>query len=155
MMMIIMMVDRFYVDNIPIRVYKNENGVSYPSKPMQVEASLWNGDDWATDGGRTKINWSNSPFIAHFQDFSLSGCNIDGRSNNVAACESSNYWWNEGKYQRLSSYEQKIYEHVRKKYMNSDYCTDRSRYPTPPRECYWNNINDNYHICPGDFYISF
>ncbi|CAH8278685.1 unnamed protein product [Arabidopsis lyrata] len=92
---------RFYVDNIPIRVYKNENGVSYPSKPMQVEASLWNGDDWATDGGRTKINWSYSPFIAHFQDFALSGCNIDGRSNNVAACESSNYWWNAGNYQRL------------------------------------------------------
>ncbi|ESQ37111.1 hypothetical protein EUTSA_v10002629mg [Eutrema salsugineum] len=127
----------FYVDNIPIRVYKNEKGVSYPSKPMQVEASLWNGDDWATDGGRTKVNWSYSPFIAHFQDFSgLSGCYIDGRSNDVAACGSSNYWWNAGKYQRLSGYEQKIYEHVRNKYMNYDYCTDRNKYQSPPRECY-------------------
>ncbi|KAH0917619.1 hypothetical protein HID58_025279 [Brassica napus] len=127
----------FYVDNIPIRVYKNQNGVNYPSKPMQVEASLWNGDAWATDGGRTKINYAYSPFIAHFQDFSgLSGCYIDGRSDNVATCGSSNYWWNGGKYQRLSGYEQKIYEHIRKKYMNYDYCTDRSKYQSPPRECY-------------------
>lgn len=132
-----MMTDRFYVDNIPIRVYKNENGVNYPSKPMQVEASLWNGDAWATDGGRTKINYAYSPFIAHFQDFSgLSGCYIDGRSDNVATCGSSNYWWNGGKYQRLRGYEQKIYEHIRKKYMNYDYCTDRSKYQSPPRECY-------------------
>ncbi|KAF8113183.1 hypothetical protein N665_0054s0002 [Sinapis alba] len=127
----------FYVDNIPIRVYKNEKGVNYPSKPMQVEASLWNGDAWATDGGRTKINYAYSPFIAHFQDFSgLSGCYVDGRSDNVATCGSSNYWWNGGKYQRLSGYEQKIYEHFRKKYMNYDYCTDRSKYQSPPRECY-------------------
>ncbi|XP_010513810.1 PREDICTED: xyloglucan endotransglucosylase/hydrolase protein 3-like [Camelina sativa] len=126
----------FYVDYIPIRVYKNENGVSYPTKPMQVEASLWNGDDWATDGGRTKVNWSYSPFIAHFQDFSLSGCNIDGRSNNVGACASSNYWWNAGNYQRLNGPEQSMYENFRNKYMNYDYCTDRSKYQTPPRECY-------------------
>lgn len=133
--MMMMMIDRYYVDNIPIRVYKNQNGVSYPSKPMQIEASLWNGDAWATDGGRTKINYSYSPFIAHFQDFSLSGCNIDGRSNNVAACESSNYWWNAGNYQRLSRNEQIVYEHLRSKYMNYDYCSDRSRYSIRPREC--------------------
>lgn len=130
-----MMTDRFYVDNVPIRVYKNEKGVNYPSKPMKVEASLWNGDSWATDGGRTKINYAFSPFIAHFQDFSgLSGCYVDGLSDNVATCGSSNYWWNGGKYQRLRGYEQKIYEHFRNKYMNYDYCTDRSKYQSP--ECY-------------------
>ncbi|ESQ37107.1 hypothetical protein EUTSA_v10003079mg [Eutrema salsugineum] len=131
------MIDRFYVDNIPIRVYKNEKGVSYPSKPMQVEASLWNGGDWATDGGRTKVNWLYSPFIAHFQDFSgLSDCYIDSQNNDVAAFGSSNYWWNAGKYQRLSGYEQKVYEHVRNKYMNYAYCTDHNKYQSSPRECY-------------------
>ncbi|KAJ1397468.1 Transferase [Sesbania bispinosa] len=42
----------FYVDNIPIRVYKNKSniGVGYPSKPMQIQATLWDGDSWATNG---------------------------------------------------------------------------------------------------------
>ncbi|CAA7043661.1 unnamed protein product [Microthlaspi erraticum] len=100
---------------------------------MQVEASLRNIDTWATDGGRTKINWSYSPFIAHLRPLRLLH---RWTESNVAACESSNYWWNEGKYQRLSGSEQKMYEHVREKYMNYDYCTDRSKFQTPPRECY-------------------
>ncbi|KAJ7961540.1 Xyloglucan endotransglucosylase/hydrolase [Quillaja saponaria] len=66
----------FYVDNIPIRVFKNNtnNGVGYLSQPMQLQASLWNADSWATDGGQTKTNWSYAPFKAYFQGFDISGC---------------------------------------------------------------------------------
>ncbi|KAG7543238.1 Xyloglucan endo-transglycosylase C-terminal [Arabidopsis thaliana x Arabidopsis arenosa] len=127
----------FYVDNIPIRVKKNnKKGISYPSKPMQVVSSLWNGEAWATDGGKTKINWAYAPFKAHFQGFSESGCHMDGWYD---ACESSAYWWNTGKYVGvLSVSEQTALKNARAKYMNYDYCSDHTRFSVLPDECQWN-----------------
>ncbi|KAL5798733.1 hypothetical protein ACOSQ2_003553 [Xanthoceras sorbifolium] len=127
----------FEVDNIPIRVYKNyENiGVGYPSHAMQIEASLWDGESWATDGGQTKTNWSYAPFKAHFQGFDISGCS----NSNTQQCYSSQYWWNSHKYWKLDSNQQRQYENVRRKYMNYDYCSDRPRYPTPPKECLYDS----------------
>ncbi|KAG7547878.1 Concanavalin A-like lectin/glucanase domain superfamily [Arabidopsis suecica] len=128
----------FYVDNIPIRVFKNttSEGMNYPSKPMQVVVSLWNGEDWATDGGKSKINWALAPFKANFQGFNNSGCFANGEKN---ACGSSTYWWNTGSYSKLSDSEQKAYTNVRQKYMNYDYCSDKVRFHVPPSECKWNN----------------
>lgn len=130
---------RFLVDDIPIRVYKNNTskGVDYPLKPMKIEASLWDGDSWATDGGQTKTNWAYAPFKAHFQGFHVNGCSVQMNSNNAnGECYSENkYFWNRRSYQRLDSDQQRAYEKVRKTYMNYDYCSDRSRYPTPPPEC--------------------
>ncbi|CAK9159181.1 unnamed protein product [Ilex paraguariensis] len=129
----------FFVDNIPIRVFKNNTniGVSYPSQPMQIEASLWNGDSWATDGGNTKINWSHAPFKAYFQGFNVNGCPSINHNyySNIQHCSSSKYWWNTRNYWKLDSNQQRAYEAVRTKYMNYDYCGDRPRYPTPPPEC--------------------
>ncbi len=126
---------RFYVDNVPIRVFKNNRniGVDYPSKPMNIEASLWDGDSWATDGGQTKTNWSYAPFKAHFQGFDISGCPV--QNSDVQQCYSSKYSWNLEKYWKLGPQEQRSYDNVRKKYVNYDYCSDRPRYPTPPPEC--------------------
>ncbi|CAE5977198.1 unnamed protein product [Arabidopsis arenosa] len=130
----------FYVDKVPIRVFKNNkrSGVNYPSKPMQLEASLWNGEAWATNGGKDKINWAYAPFKAQFQGFSDHGCHVNGQSNIANVCGSTRYWWNTGTYSRLSANEQKAMENVRAKYMNYDYCSDRPRYPVPPSECQWN-----------------
>ncbi|XVF32181.1 hypothetical protein REPUB_Repub17cG0059800 [Reevesia pubescens] len=128
----------FYVDDIPIRVFKNNKniGVGYPSQPMKVEASLWDGDSWATDGGKTKTNWSMSPFQANFQGFDISGCpTIQNSNNNIQECYSPKYWWNSENYWKLDSKQQGELENVRKKYMNYDYCSDRPRYPVPPPEC--------------------
>ncbi|XP_022758698.1 xyloglucan endotransglucosylase/hydrolase protein 2-like [Durio zibethinus] len=127
----------FYVDDIPIRVFKNNDdiGVGYPSQPMKIEVSLWDGDSWATDGGRTKTNWSMAPFKAHFQGFDISGCPIIQNSSNIQQCYSPNYWWNSEKYWKLDSKQQGELQNVRKEYMNYDYCSDRPRYPVPPPEC--------------------
>eukprot|EP00257_Ricinus_communis_P006131 XP_002521076.2 xyloglucan endotransglucosylase/hydrolase protein 2 [Ricinus communis] len=126
----------FFVDDIPIRVFKNKTniGVSYPSKPMQIEASLWDGDSWATDGGQTKTNWSHAPFQAHFQGFDISGCSLP-ETPNTQPCSSHKYWWNSDKYWQLNSTQRKTYQDVRKKYLTYDYCSDRPRFPTPPPEC--------------------
>ncbi|KAL9436294.1 hypothetical protein AB3S75_022360 [Citrus x aurantiifolia] len=128
----------FYVDDVPIRVFKNlENiGVGYPSKPMQIEASLWNGESWATDGGRTKIDWTHAPFKVHFQGFDISGCPAgDDQNRRIQRCYSSQYWWNSEKFWKLHSTQKAKYENVRKNYMYYDYCSDRPRYPHPPKEC--------------------
>ncbi|KAF3435960.1 hypothetical protein FNV43_RR23052 [Rhamnella rubrinervis] len=106
----------FYVDEIPIRVYKNNSaiGVAYPSRPMQVEGSLWDGDSWATDGGRTKTDWRYAPFIAHFQGFAIGGCSIPNSMVQIPQqCYSSAYWWNQERYWKLNHKQQTEYENVR------------------------------------------
>ncbi|PIN08218.1 Xyloglucan:xyloglucosyl transferase [Handroanthus impetiginosus] len=133
----------FYVDNIPIRVFKNNTNirVKYPTQSMQVEASLWNGDSWATDGGQTKTDWSNAPFRAHFQGFNIDGCSLLSQSsNNAGNCYGSNYWWNERKYWKLDNNQEKEYEKVREKYMNYDYCDDREKHPNISPECKYSRL---------------
>ncbi|KAE8123868.1 hypothetical protein FH972_018788 [Carpinus fangiana] len=123
----------FYVDDIPIRVFKNNTkiGLSYPSQPMQVEGSLWNGEGWASDGRKT--DWSQAPFKAYFQRFNVDGCVL--QTFNTTQCYSSTFWWNSEKLQTLDEQEQRDYERVTKQYMSYDYCSDRSRYPQTPPEC--------------------
>ncbi|CAI8608137.1 unnamed protein product [Vicia faba] len=125
----------FYVDNIPIRVYKNNRniGVGYPTKAMQIQASLWNGENWATDGGQTKINWTYAPFKANFQGFDVSGCQSQTLID--PNCVSDNLWWNNKSFWQLDSTSQRQYENVKINYVTYDYCKDRQRYPTPPKEC--------------------
>ncbi|VFQ95918.1 unnamed protein product [Cuscuta campestris] len=135
---------RFYVDDTPIRVFKNKAkaGVGYPaSHPMQIECSLWNGESWATDGGRSKIDWSRAPFRAEFQGFAVDGCVADpgssskSNSSSIRHCSSPDYWWNQNRFWTLNETEQIRYTKVRQTYMTYDYCADLSRFPTPPPEC--------------------
>ncbi|XP_058114276.1 xyloglucan endotransglucosylase/hydrolase protein 2-like [Magnolia sinica] len=125
----------FFVDNIPIRVFANKTniGVGYPSKPMQVLASLWDAEDWATDGGQAKTNWTCAPFKANFQGFNVDGCK--SYDPNISPCYSSSLWWNSAEHMRLSPAQQILYEYVKKRYITYDYCSDKPRFPTPPPEC--------------------
>ncbi|KAI3932827.1 hypothetical protein MKX01_031809 [Papaver californicum] len=136
----------FFIDRTPIRVYKNEAsmGVNYPTKPTHIEASLWNGDSWATDGGRTKIDWSQAPFTAYFQAFNIDGCALGHPSNHKSPdkknpdenCYSSKFWWNNrNKYWRLNSQQQMAYQNVKKNHMYYDYCSDLPRFHKLPKEC--------------------
>lgn len=128
---------RFFIDDTPIRVFKNYTnlGVPYPRQPMRIEATLWNGD-WASP---QKINWAYAPFRALYQGFDISGCST--QSSNVEECYKSNYWWNNRNYWELNPTQKQAYENVRKKYMNYDYCNDKPRFPFGlPKEC---NIQKN------------
>ncbi|XP_059315611.1 xyloglucan endotransglucosylase/hydrolase protein 2-like [Lycium ferocissimum] len=122
----------FFVDEIPIRVYKNNShrGVGYPSQPMQSEATIWNGETWATDNGSAKINWSNSPFTAQFQGFNIEGCT----SSNGIKCNSTKFWWNSKQFWKLNHSQEKSYKDIRSKHMVYDYCKDTNRFQTTP-EC--------------------
>ena len=122
----------FYVDNMPIRVYKNnlEIGVSYPSQPMQIEESLWNAEGWAS--GRKKIDWNQAPFKAYFQEFNVDDYMLHDYA--VEKCYSSNFWWNREEFWKLNPSDQNTYEHLRTKYMYYDYCSDETRYSKAPPE---------------------
>ncbi|CAL9750502.1 unnamed protein product [Musa acuminata subsp. burmannicoides] len=126
----------FSVDDVPIRVYKNNEGrgIPYPKvQPMGVYSTLWEGDDWATRGGLEKIDWSKAPFYAYYKDFDIEGCAVPGPAN----CASNpNNWWEGSSYQQLSPEQARKYRWVRANHMIYDYCTDKPRYPVPPPECF-------------------
>ncbi|XP_062024332.1 xyloglucan endotransglucosylase/hydrolase protein 2-like [Rosa rugosa] len=127
----------FYIDDIPIRVFRNNKKIKVPylTRPMVIDASIWDGSDWATDGGQTKIDYNHAPFRAYFQGFDMNACSLDKSKTNVSECYATKYLWNHRVYWQLNPTEQEAYDRVRREYMNYDYCTDTQRFHTLPREC--------------------
>lgn len=129
---------RFMVDQVPIRLYRNhaEKGVAYPKlQPMSVQASLWNGESWATRGGRDKIDWSKGPFVASFGDYKIDACvwKGDGRLCNG---ENNENWWNKNEFSSLTKVQKRWFKWVRKYHLIYDYCQDNGRFNNKlPMEC--------------------
>ncbi|KAJ7284263.1 hypothetical protein O6H91_02G147300 [Diphasiastrum complanatum] len=128
----------FLVDNIPIRSFENyeKKGVAFPSQqPMGVFSSIWNGDQWATRGGLVKIDWTQAPFIATYQNFVPDACETSSWASSDCESASTHNWWNEKKYQKMSPSQKSKLEWIKSNYLIYDYCADAARYPTPPPEC--------------------
>ncbi|CAI9766541.1 unnamed protein product [Fraxinus pennsylvanica] len=66
---------------MPVRLFKNNTntGVSYPSNSMHIEANVWNETEWVG-----LVDWSEGPFIAHYQGFLIDACNYN--PSNPEAC---------------------------------------------------------------------
>eukprot|EP00250_Pteridium_aquilinum_P005634 c15700_g1_i1 orf=463-1356(-) len=126
----------FLVDDVPIRVFKNieKEGVPYlNSQAMGIYSSIWNGDEWATQGGRVKIDWADAPFVASYRGF-----NVDACEQGQSQCPGSS-WWSQDPYTSLSPSQLSNLQKVKQNYMVYDYCLDSSRYPTTPIECALNS----------------
>jgi xyloglucan:xyloglucosyl transferase len=41
---------------------------------MFAYSSIWAAEDWATQGGRIKTDWSKAPFVANYYDINLDIC---------------------------------------------------------------------------------
>ncbi|KAF6176021.1 hypothetical protein GIB67_032644 [Kingdonia uniflora] len=123
----------FYADNIPIRVYETgKTKVPFPSEqPMNVYATLWDGSDWATAGGRKKVDWKLAPFTVSFRDFNIDGCVWSGIGLATTCSTSYKPKWID---QKLTLKEVQKLAWVRKNYMYYDYCTDPNHH-SPPPEC--------------------
>ncbi|CAN6206801.1 unnamed protein product [Urochloa humidicola] len=123
----------FYVDGVPIRDFRNTAaaGVPFPtSQPVRVYASVWDAEEWATQGGRVKTDWSKAPFVASYRGFEAAGCAAAG---GAAACAKSNGAW---MFQDLDAAGQEQLRRAQATYMIYDYCTDKYRFPQgPPPEC--------------------
>ncbi|KAJ0010210.1 hypothetical protein Pint_33601 [Pistacia integerrima] len=128
----------FMVDNKPIRTYRNhaDKGVAYPRwQPMSIKASLWNGDSWATRGGKDKTDWSKAPFIASFRNYKIDACVWNGNPRFCRA-DSSDNWWNQERYSSLDRDQKRWFKWVRKYHMIYDYCLDNQRFQNNlPKEC--------------------
>ncbi|KAL8206167.1 hypothetical protein R6Q57_009732 [Mikania cordata] len=122
----------WYVDSIPIRVYRNyeSEGIGFPDdQAMQVYSSLWNADNWATRGGLTKIDWSCAPFRAGLRKFSAKACTWNGPvSVYECAYPDQANWWTSPVYKQLSLDQQEKLKWVRDNYMVYNYCTDYWRF---------------------------
>nr|GMC90958.1 probable xyloglucan endotransglucosylase/hydrolase protein 8 [Ipomoea batatas]GMD31261.1 probable xyloglucan endotransglucosylase/hydrolase protein 8 [Ipomoea batatas]GMD86330.1 probable xyloglucan endotransglucosylase/hydrolase protein 8 [Ipomoea batatas]GME20576.1 probable xyloglucan endotransglucosylase/hydrolase protein 8 [Ipomoea batatas] len=128
----------FYVDRVPIRVYKNANYTNdfFPNeKPMYLFSSIWNADDWATRGGLEKTDWKNAPFVSTYRDFNVEACQWKDPFPACVATTTDN-WWDQYKAWHLSSDEQLDYGWVLRNLVIYDYCTDTERYPTKLEECW-------------------
>ncbi|KAF8102583.1 hypothetical protein N665_0198s0281 [Sinapis alba] len=126
----------FLVDGIPIRVFKNNeaHGVGYPkSQPMKIYSSLWEADDWATQGGRVKTDWSNAPFSAFYRSFNdVDCCSRTSIWNWVTCNANSNSWM----WTTLNPNQVGQMKWVQDEYMIYNYCTDYKRFPQGlPTEC--------------------
>ncbi|KAL3502886.1 hypothetical protein ACH5RR_037340 [Cinchona calisaya] len=128
----------FLVDNIPLRVFNNQESIGVPfpkNQAMRVYCSLWNADDWATQGGRVKTDWTNAPFTVSYRNFNANGCvKVPGSST----CGSTNSLNNDQAWQTqgLDAKGRNRIRWVQQKFMIYNYCTDAPRFPQGfPSEC--------------------
>ncbi|KAF0913412.1 hypothetical protein E2562_022199 [Oryza meyeriana var. granulata] len=124
----------FYVDETPIRkvVRTTSMGAQFPSKPMSLYATIWDGSSWATSGGRYKVNYKYAPYVAEFTDLVLHGCPAGPTapgSYPAPPCEAASAA------AMMSPRQRSAMERFRARHMTYGYCYDRVRYPAPLPEC--------------------
>jgi xyloglucan:xyloglucosyl transferase len=120
----------YLVDNSPIRVFNNHEsrGIPFPkSQPMRVHCSLWNADDWATQGGRIKTDWSKAPFVAYYRNFRIQGCPVGTSPAGVSNCgsQAGHSWHN----LELDAKGRNRLRWVQQRHMIYNYCADVQRFP--------------------------
>ncbi|XP_002981828.2 probable xyloglucan endotransglucosylase/hydrolase protein 28 [Selaginella moellendorffii] len=119
----------FFIDDIPIRrmARSGELGHQYPSKPMKAYSSIWDGSNWATDGGHSPVNYAYGPFVASFTDLKLQGCEegsiCSDQQNEISSIRD------------LTEQQKNDLAWVRENHLTYTYCNDRQRYPIPFPEC--------------------
>ncbi|CAL0332521.1 unnamed protein product [Lupinus luteus] len=131
----------WYVDSIPIRVFRNYQsvGIAYPNQQgMSLYTSLWDADNWATRGGLVKINWSGAPFTARFNQFKARACPFNGTASiNQCAAKIPTNWWTSTVFKQLGHATLRKLNWVRSNYLIYDYCKDTFRFNGQlPPECY-------------------
>ncbi|PIN03410.1 Xyloglucan:xyloglucosyl transferase [Handroanthus impetiginosus] len=128
----------FYVDNIPIREFKNAErlGVPFPKdQPMRIYSSLWNADEWATQGGRVTTNWSLAPFTASYRNFSMDGC-LWSRLTRTYSCTDDDFSRKPVLRMELDRRSRARMKRLQRDHMVYDYCRDKWRFPKGPApEC--------------------
>jgi xyloglucan:xyloglucosyl transferase len=130
---------RWYVDSVPIRVFRNyqsTHGVAFPtSRPMFAYSSIWAAEDWATQGGRIKTDWSKAPFVANYNNIHLDICQCGSGGYGGGGCATGCPAYNGAC--ELSPAEQGQLQWVQGNYRFYDYCTDPKRMVNgkPPVEC--------------------
>lgn len=106
----------------------------FPSKPMSLYATIWDASDWATNGGKYRVNYKYAPYVAEFSDMMLHGCAVDPIEPSMQRCEGSTNDF----YGEITPSRRLKMENLRRKHMTYSYCYDRARYNVAPPECVLN-----------------
>ncbi|KAJ0682571.1 putative xyloglucan:xyloglucosyl transferase [Helianthus annuus] len=130
----------FSIDNIPIREIQrtDEMGADFPSKPMSLYATIWDASNWATNGGKYKVNYKYAPFVTEMTDLVLHGCTsnpIQQLSTDNNNCVEMDKQLEAIHYNNITPKQRAAMKRFREKYMYYSYCYDTLRYPVPPPEC--------------------
>ncbi|KAK8989505.1 hypothetical protein V6N11_063927 [Hibiscus sabdariffa] len=145
----------FLVDNIPIRVFNNEESIGVPfpkNQPMRIYSSLWDADNWATRGGLVKTDWSKAPFKAYYRNFNANACTWSNAESNCASQMLNSAGNNVWRTQALDASGRRRLRWVQRYFMVYNYCADLKRFPQGrPRECRHSRITPagNSSIVPG------
>ncbi|KAI3675957.1 hypothetical protein L1987_85553 [Smallanthus sonchifolius] len=118
-----------------LRVFNNHEaaGVPFPtSQPMRVYASLWNADDWATQGGRVKTDWTKAPFTAYYRKFNANADKVGPNSKSTSSVDDNQAWRTQG----VDAAGRNRIRWVQNKHMIYNYCNDHKRFANGlPVEC--------------------
>ncbi|XP_010544004.1 PREDICTED: probable xyloglucan endotransglucosylase/hydrolase protein 33 [Tarenaya hassleriana] len=129
----------FLIDNIPVREFPNRGAFTkaYPSKPMSLYVTVWDGSEWATHGGKYPVNYKYGPFVASIADVELNGCSVDGTGSCTKSGGSvSGLDPVDGQdFATLSKEQITAMDWARRKLMFYSYCSDKPRYKVMPSEC--------------------
>ncbi|XP_075519286.1 putative xyloglucan endotransglucosylase/hydrolase protein 30 [Primulina tabacum] len=128
----------FYIDNVPIReMVRNEAmGDDFPSKPMGLYATIWDGSEWATSGGKYRANYKYAPFVAEFTDLVLHGCTSDPLEEVIdTGCAEKDSQLDTADFANITPKQRLSMKRFRSKYVYYSYCYDIVRYAVPPPEC--------------------
>lgn len=123
----------YYVDDVPIRHVNKVDAMArdFPSQEMKLYSTIWNGSEWATLGGKYKLDMSKGPYVAHYTNFALSGCPQDP-AQDTSQCSSK---LAQEVSKDITPEERKHMQAFRSKYMTYSYCYDVKRYPVRMPEC--------------------
>lgn len=127
----------FYIDEVPIReIQSDAMAGGFPSKPMSLYATIWDASNWATSGGKYKVDYKYAPFVAEFNNLALHGCAVDPIQEVLATtCSQKNDQLENSNYARVTPKQRRAMKKLRQSYMYYSYCYDTIRYSTPPPEC--------------------
>ncbi|KAI3764640.1 hypothetical protein L2E82_14651 [Cichorium intybus] len=128
----------FYIDDVPIReiLRNDEMGSDFPSKPMALYATIWDASNWATNGGKYKVNYKYAPFVTEMTDLVVHGC----VSNPIQEllndnCAQMDKQLETLHFNTITPKQKTAMKRFRERYMYYSYCYDTLRYPIPPPEC--------------------
>ncbi|XP_064977204.1 probable xyloglucan endotransglucosylase/hydrolase protein 30 isoform X1 [Musa acuminata AAA Group] len=129
----------FYIDDTPIRevVRSDAMGGDYPSKPMSIYATIWDGSTWATANGRYKVNYKYAPFVAELSDLVLRGCRVDPiqQVDSARRCAEANEDLLAADFAQMTPLKHAAMRRFRERYMTYSFCYDANRYPVTFPEC--------------------
>ncbi|GJM97288.1 hypothetical protein PR202_ga14206 [Eleusine coracana subsp. coracana] len=141
----------FYVDGVAIREVPRSPamGGDFPSKPMAVYATIWDGSTWATDNGKYKVQYKRGPFTAEFSDLVLRGCpagattvvgqqkkkNNDYYLQQREWCAGAEFQLMTAEYAIMTPRKRAEMRRWRQKQMLYTVCYDTNRYPVAFPEC--------------------